>query len=393
MRDGEDASVRLVVEGGPGALRELALVAESEWEPLRKLFSGEDLRTGDADFDRAVRVGGPEPPTLAVLNARTRLRIRKLVGKGSGQVVHGRVQCTVEGTLQGGEGIPAKLDELLGLARLLQVDAGQVPRLLADNACEDPDPGVRRRNLEVLARSYPERPEAKAAGHALLEDQEPSIRLLAAELCGEEGRAVLRELVADAKVDAATRAGALSQLTRRGIDHDVQDLVALAIRSREEALARAAVAAAGAHRATSLLPELLERAEGASEGLLVELVRALGNLRDPRAEPQLIALLRNEHPPVRTLACDGLAELGTVAAVEPLLELTGLLKQPAEVRTAAREAIRTIQGRLGSAEHGRLSIAEEDDRSGAVSMAVDSGAVSMPDGADPTPDPRRPVKG
>ena len=75
-------------------------------------------------------------------------------------------------------------------------------------------------------------------------------------------------------------------------------------------------------------------------------------------------------------AVRALAQMGTVNAVEPLLDL---LAAPTRGRRrgAINQAIAQIQSRLGAVDAGRLSSASTADASGALSVTGESGALSL----------------
>jgi hypothetical protein len=71
-----------------------------------------------------------------------------------------------------------------------------------------------------------------------------------------------------------------------------------------------------------------------------------------------------------------LAEIGSVASIEPLLPFaTGLLVDR-PLKNEAKEAIRRIQGRLPGAEGGQLSVAEVAMEQGRLSVTSVDGALS-----------------
>lgn len=104
---------------------------------------------------------------------------------------------------------------------------------------------------------------------------------------------------------------------------------------------------------------------------------------DPKGVARLLLLAGDEAglvgllvgtAPVRVAACDALARIGTVHAVEPLLPLARALLGDGETKRAAAAAIEAIQGRVAHGGHGTLSVADEGgrvsvDERGAVSLA------------------------
>lgn len=92
------------------------------------------------------------------------------------------------------------------------------------------------------------------------------------------------------------------------------------------------------------------------------------------AEAALVALLDEEEAEVRIAAADGLARVGTVAAVPRLRSLHGGLLGDAAVQRAATAALASIHARVGDFGDGRVSIAEAG---GEVSVVAAGGELSM----------------
>jgi hypothetical protein len=101
-----------------------------------------------------------------------------------------------------------------------------------------------------------------------------------------------------------------------------------------------------------------------------------------RAESPLISLLGHESTEVRTAAVKALGVVGTVRAVEPLLPLTKALLVP-DLRAAALDSIRRIQGRLGDVDGGRVSVAKVEEVAGAVSISTEGGELSLAKAQEP----------
>jgi hypothetical protein len=118
------------------------------------------------------------------------------------------------------------------------------------------------------------------------------------------------------------------------------------------ALQRAAVRAVGTSRDESALEALCALAEGCADAALgEELAGALARLGGSRVEGALLSLLACEPAQIKRAAAEALGKVGTIRAVEPMLPLAkGVLSGAAGA--AAREAIRSIQERLGDAPAG-----------------------------------------
>ncbi|MGC4119101.1 MAG: hypothetical protein QM765_31955 [Myxococcales bacterium] len=84
-----------------------------------------------------------------------------------------------------------------------------------------------------------------------------------------------------------------------------------------------------------------------------------------RSEPAMIALVRSPWRSARIAGIHELMAWGTVASVEALLALDG----QGAVGELAQVAARTIQGRLSGAQAGGVSLVQEVDSGGAVSLA------------------------
>ena len=87
-----------------------------------------------------------------------------------------------------------------------------------------------------------------------------------------------------------------------------------------------------------------------------------------RAQPQLVRLLGG-HEHVRHAAVLALGEVGTLAAVQPLLPYSRGLFRDGDLKRAARGAVTRIQARHGAADAGRLTIAADPDSDGTLSLA------------------------
>jgi len=146
------------------------------------------VSTGDAEFDKTVRLQGPEDLVLASLDADARRSIAALVGMGGEVKPNGDIVLQHNGQLYG----TPLLDEIAGLmaavaTALSAVEPDQVAAAMARNAAGDPEPGVRMRNLKLLLKTYRDSPAARAAAAAGLRDADPAVRLCAASFAKDPG--------------------------------------------------------------------------------------------------------------------------------------------------------------------------------------------------------------
>lgn len=366
-REGEYVT-RMVVRGSS----KISLCGETFGIRLAKAFAGRDfdVAVGDPEFDGKVHLRGAEDLVVASLTASARESILALVAMGGEVKTNGEVYLEQPGRLRNTSLLRDLLAIMVAVAKALEaVGEEGIVAALAANAANDPEPGVRLRNLELLFSAHRDSPAAQSAAAAGLDDPDARVRLCAA-IFAKDPRA-LRALVVDASADAAVRAEALRNLH----DRDPETL-ALALDSGEEELQSVAMHSVATGRESALLERVLRLAPAAGDGLAEAIGKALGVFDDPRVQLALMRMLNRAAPAVRRAAAWSLGQVGTVAAVELLLPVMER-DEDQEVKDAARLAIRRIQGRLGPVEEGRLSVIEAGNEGG-LSVAPSDGGLSLP---------------
>ncbi|MGC4120022.1 MAG: HEAT repeat domain-containing protein [Myxococcales bacterium] len=185
-----------------GLPEELVLRAEDRLEALKKAVAGEDVQVGDPDFDRKVSVQGPQDVVLSVLGRAGRRAALQVVERGA---------VVKSGTIRLELARAAKHDEVVAAVRVVaeaaaSLAARPVALALEANAKADPEPEVRRRNLEVLLRAWGRHDAVGRALQSALVDPSPQVRVLAAKQV-DDARAlpVLLALVEDPEAPAAVR--------------------------------------------------------------------------------------------------------------------------------------------------------------------------------------------
>lgn len=292
----------------------------------------EDIQTGDAGFDHAVRVTGDETLALALLDSKMRGEVQDLVRAG------GKFEAGCW-TLQ----VPKRLADANQLERFLRLvthaaaetraASRSIPERLRDHVIGDPNAAIRRRCLEHLIHRYP---NSKALAEALDEardDEDAWIRLIAASALGYVER--LLELALDRRLDPVHRADALTSACA----HATPDAMA------------------------PTLEQLISDNEGIEQPapLARALIAVLLQFSHPRAEATLIALTGSQTSEVQLDAIRALGKVGTIEAVPALVPLRDRMFAFARASAAsAKEAILAIQARSGGAEAGALSLAEAD---------------------------------
>ena len=387
----QERLTQAVVTGDGRIDSELKIGTESAWTGLKKLFGGNDVQLHDAAFDSLVHLGGSEPRILALMNHQARKAVLAFLKGGDGVVSNGTVTLKAS---QSWETVDIKeiANVTITLAEQLVLPAGATAKTLAENAFNEPFSEVRMRNLDCLSAQlcgpeggalyaaldgpHPLKEETARAVRAALSDADPWRRLLGAMLtAGEEGFAALKKLSEDDTVAPTISARALLTLMARFPWERVTPIVTLALTSDREPVLTAAVEGIGARREVRLLGPVCALSATASKGLLQTIAKTLSALASADAEPTLLKMLEHDADEVQAAAARALGEVGTISAVEPLLQVKGKLLS--DVKTTARQAARTIQGRLGDVESGRLSVVEEKDPRGALSLASEDGRLPL----------------
>ena len=177
---------RIVVKGGPGPQLHLDLIINEEntGTALKKLVVGEDIQTGDADFDRAVNIHGPELEVLALMNREARRALSGLMALG-GSVRRGEVFFQVSGVLSDDRKLVDMVRSMVAAARALPaLSPDEVSPRLAGIASTDPDVAVRLRALHALERGFAGSDQARRAGERALASADLEERFAGARLVG-----------------------------------------------------------------------------------------------------------------------------------------------------------------------------------------------------------------
>ncbi len=125
------------------------------------------------------------------------------------------------------------------------------------------------------------------------------------------------------------------------------------------------------------LPNLFALVRSSSPATASALLEAIGKMRSPKAEHFLLeqlALYQTAQPRRALAVIEALGASGGTVSVAPLNQLAQSTKDRA-LKSAARKAVHFIQGRLGPAKAGDISVVEAAD-SGALSEAQ-GGAISV----------------
>lgn len=350
-----------------------------ELRPRDEVPNAPSLQSGDPAFDRELFVKGSEAFVRAALDVETRRRLTKMRGRLS---IRGGDLLFVPTRQPSAWQLESILGDLTTLAQRLAFGADEVTARLAVNASSDPVVGVRLDNLRCLVGAFPTSREARETVRAALEDEDASVRALAAELAGVEGQGTLEALVADADLDVGIRVGAFHlALPRVDAERRVDLVVALAS-PYDPITAVAQCEAVQAHALVDLAPSVVQLLVAEDESVRVSAARAVTAIGDVTATPRLIALLELDDASGDLLvaACEALGAVGTIEAIPALRTHADRWLAGGRVRSAAATAIDSIRSRGVGAEGGRLSVVDGDEAQGGLSVSADGGSVSVVDG-------------
>ena len=369
-------STRLMVRDGRGRIpASLELRAESLSSGVEKTFGATEVESGDPAFDDEVYARGPEDLLVRLLDERTRSLVRQVIG-WHGRIVGGELRVELPGWTEA-SALARTAETLLAAGRSLAGPVDVAERLVA-GLRGDPLLGVRLRCLDLLARGFSGDERARAALREALGAADAELRLRAAMALAEEGRDTLIEIAASPDAEETRAARALAALGASAPVERVGAILEQAAQSGRRALALAAVAALAEGRSALSVPRLAPFLTRADDELAVAAARALAAIGDASAEPALIGALSSESRELRLAAVTGLGPLGSAVAVAALRTTLDAHRLDLALRSAARQAIASIQSRAPGASPGQVSLSEGGE-AGQVSLPGENhaGRVSV----------------
>ena len=383
----DNRGTRVVIQGNSG----LTLRAEKDITAVQRAIGPREIELGDEAFDREVYVEGGDPPVLrALLDVETRGMVRRfldgllrMLGEEGGMVtakaaVHdGSVVFEVDS----GQAsvLCADFTQLmkgpLELARRLERPPS-VARRLVENTEREPHPAMRLENFKLLARYFSHHPAARELLERGCEDEQQEIQLQSALGMGADdpkGRATLMAIATRGWSDDSVAARAILALGAKLTPEDCAAMLDHALRVRADQKARACLEVLGASRSPAAVDPLARVLRMEKGELAAAAARALGTCGQAAGQPPLLRALGSQDANVRLAAVEALGALGSAAAVLPLKEAAD--RNPG-LRRAVRQAVATIQERVGGSpgqvslsggESGRVTLSE-DDPAGRLSM-------------------------
>jgi hypothetical protein len=333
----------------------------------------EEVITGDAVFDDLARISGDPVAVAALVTPKVRAELALLLETG---VVH---QDLIEHVYRHATRQEVDLVQIEERLRWLHSELS-APRTsyvarLVRNVRLDPSPAARIRCLRALAS-----PEARAPRETVstvarkaLADSDHRVALAAAGVLPSGDEEVANALLARLRA-APSLEGA-------------QDLFRVLLETappsqRDEAINLVLATELGELKLTALEfiaeqklpgwgPKLTRTAVPVEVTQAVSFAKALAACADRSATPALLELLNHEETSVRRAAAVALGKVGSLDAVEALHPIAHALLVNPWLKGAARDAINAIQSRQGSAEAGRLTLAEDRSAEGGLSLTED----------------------
>lgn len=334
------------------------------------------ITVGDSRFDSLVRVDGDPISALALLDEGARAGVTSVVTMGA-DIADGTITATHKTILTNPEKLVERIQKLVEVAKRLRLKREDIPKRLAANASTDGNADVRRANLDCLLEHFGSAQETKAFAKGALESNDPEVRLRAAMLLGTDGFRAVCSAIQNSEATMLTRLEALRFLIRgfdrRKVIPVLEKLVAASTNEMRAQTIRSLTDLN--HRPT--LDLALKRLADASPAVLTASIAAVARFGSASDEPRIARLLSHVNKAVRLEAVKALSRVGTIASVEALTDARVKAAANEELKRAIDAAISRIQGRVGDADAGRLSIVHDTETAGGLAIAPPTGAVSV----------------
>ncbi len=148
------------------------------------------VRTGDPDFDAAITVRGPEEHTRMLLDARARALLLACVREHRLDLSEGRLEVSFAAGEVTSEALVTAASTVAELGGALESRGRSPAARLARIHREDPVPDVARRAALLLFERFPRMAETQEVAREHLDDEDPSVRMIAAQVLGRDPKAL-----------------------------------------------------------------------------------------------------------------------------------------------------------------------------------------------------------
>ncbi|MEW6367309.1 MAG: HEAT repeat domain-containing protein [Acidobacteriota bacterium] len=373
-RDRNRTRLMLRVSPPGGVPYQLQVQREGLDTALKKMFTGQDLQLCDADFDNLINItGNNEAAIVSLMSSGTRLLMRQMIGSEGWEIGGKRIRKDITDLATDSSQIVDYVERAVALSQRLGRGGNVAEQLIENLQCE-PNPQVRRRNLDMLVR-LKRTPAIEDALVKAASSNSWTISVPAAEALGERGLPALAAATISAPEELAIKA--ILALKEIGSD-EAMAVVHDALEHRSDRVVTAAALAAGERKHEVSLAALCDIVSGPrSTATRAAAATALGHFQGEQARAAVVGALHAEEEDVRLAAIRSLARCGAAEEVADLLDIekSGSSRQ----RAWARQAVASIQGRLGRVERGWMSMTEETATEGALSVdtAAPEGSLSL----------------
>jgi hypothetical protein len=318
------------------------------------------LTLGDPAFDPFVVLRGSLPEVVAVLDAKARASVLRMLDEESVEIRKRQVLRYGRRLEIDPEATWRSLSAMADLSEhLFLVSPSDVRARLLENATNDPLIKVRALNLLMLFEYYPPDQRVLMLGRLALSSGHPDLALAGAQGLAETGDAVDRARalewlgvasrspigeIANAAIDLLSMHFALEA---RPILEEIEKENGPLPAALLPALARAGV--------EPDMGRLVDRARRSGDAIKLDIARRLPE-HGSRFERLATAMLEESPEEVQLELIEGLIRTGTIDAVAPLLPLTKGVLRSKRVKERAELAIRAIQSKLAHSDAGQLSL-------------------------------------
>ena len=342
---------------------------------------------GDRIFDRRVAASGPEGPLRARLGLARRRRIAAQLQHPPGPlgaelwVAGGEIAFACPGMILRTRRLERIVQAMEDLAEALSVHRG-VPEQLSEVALDGQEPPVVREGaLRALVLRYPGSAATTRAAHALLQSPKPTLRLWAGRGLARTpaGATVLQTMTHNKNLPASLRAEALRRMA---------DVETVSVRDTATAVLETGPAELRTTAAKRLAtyPESLsnlvrrtrrETDKNAQLALVHGILRQAEPQHSPQREAALLRLIQSTHRQVRSAAVQGLGRVGGRSAIPPLKAIRRARWHDPGLGRHVAAALHQIRARLGPAQAGQLSVADEPSEGSLTLSPARRGALTV----------------
>ncbi|MFC1848731.1 HEAT repeat domain-containing protein [candidate division CSSED10-310 bacterium] len=344
---------------------QLSLGKEDFKSTMLKAVGRDDIRTGDDWFDEKMLIHGTSDLIIGFFDYKTRKLIRAILAHDEYEIHLNAeyFELKIPGLIRNTTHFIRILKLLLNLSSELQRPP-KVKERVVENILQDKMAAVRKRNIEALVAHGPMNDDIRQTLRKAVLDTEPVVKLTAAFYLGPEGYPHLGNMLQESPEPYQSQA--LHILIQKD-DPATIPYIRLALANIK--LAATAALVLGDFKDTGSINLLIKVFhKSTSNSIKLAAVKALGAIGSAEASDFLLEQRAHPDFEIQLQVLQALGNCGEIQVVETLINYMNSVTQT-RVKSAAKEAIALIQSRLGPAEKGWLTIAEQHAAEGALSVS------------------------